>query len=163
MRACSSVIIARSLALALGLLVAGCASTRSTIETRRQERLAAYQAFSEEDRTAVDRGQLRVGMSEDAVYISWGKPAQVVESADASGQTITWLYEGQTSDDLLRWRQYPVPRPDGTVYFDRNLERDIYVRNYVAAELVFRGGRLQSWRTMPKPPSSTLFGAPGPF
>ncbi len=148
--------------IAAALLAGGCA-TPSTIESRRQERAGAYAQLSDDERVLVDQGQLKIGMNEDAVYIAWGKPAQVLQSADASGRTSTWLYYGQTSDDYLHWHYSPVKRPDGSTYLDRHLVRDVDVREYVAAELIFREGKLQSWRTLPKPPSNTYFGAPGLF
>jgi hypothetical protein len=144
------------------LVLAGCAAT-STVATRKEERAAAYAALGAEHQSAVDQGQLKVGMSEDAVYIAWGKPAQVLTSADPSGERTTWLYHGQTSDDYLHWRYVPVKRPDGSTYLDRHLDRGLDVREYVSAELVFRGGKLENWRTLPKPPSNTYFGPSGPF
>jgi hypothetical protein len=49
-----------------------------------------------------------------------------------------------------------VPGPNGA-YFTRRLDRDFSVREYVSAELVFRDGLLQSWRTLPKPGGNTYY------
>jgi outer membrane murein-binding lipoprotein Lpp len=157
---------AGAIALTAMLLLAGCASTAPTdpkqIAKRRTEKAAAYAALSSEHQVVVDQGQIRVGLPEDAVYISWGKPAQVLRSGDASGETITWLYEGTTTDDYLSWNYREVIRKDGTTYLDRFLDRDINVRTYVSAELLFRDGKLASWKMMPKPGSNTIL-APQPF
>jgi hypothetical protein len=139
------------------LAVVGCATAKSTLETRKAERAAQYAGLSAEHRTLVDQGQIKAGMSEDAVFIAWGQPAQVLRAGDASGETVTWLYHGQTSDDFLYWRFHPVIRPDGSTYLTRNLERDVNVRAYVSAELNFRNGQLESWRALPKPPSGTYY------
>jgi len=137
-----------------GLLVlAGCA-TKSTVETRRQERAAAYDALSPEHRQLVDGGQIGVGMNEDAVFIAWGQPAQVLQSEDAAGKVTTWLYQGTTTDEYVSWRYVEVPGPNGS-YLTRRMDRDFSTREYVSAELTFQKGRLQSWRTLAKPGANT--------
>lgn len=73
--------------LLIGLLLAGCAT--SSVESRRRERAAGHVALSSEMSTFVDQEQIRRGVNEDAVYIAWGKPAQIVQQEDANGlQTI---------------------------------------------------------------------------
>jgi hypothetical protein len=91
-----------------GLLGAGCASP-STVTTRKQERAAAYAALSAEHQALVDAGRVAVGMGEDAVYMAWGKPAQVLQSGDATGLRTTWLYHGNTTDTYQYWH-YSVQR-----------------------------------------------------
>lgn len=150
----------RWLGLALVLVAAGCA-TPSTVEARRQEKAAAYAALPAEVRAAVDEGRLKPGMNEEAVYIAWGKPAQVLRSGDASGERIIWLYHGTTSDSYLVWRYQTMLRPDGSMFLDRTLDRSLDVREYVAAELTFQGGGLKSWRTLAQPPTRTFFVTPG--
>lgn len=147
--------------LALLLAGIGC-TTPSTVATRRQEKASAYAALSAEMRAAVDEGRLKVGMSEEAVYIAWGKPAQVLRSGDATGESTLWLYHGTTSDNYLVWRYQTMLRPDGSTFLDRTLDRSLDVREYVAAELTFQDGRLKSWRTLAQPPARTIFVAPGP-
>lgn len=140
------------------LALAGCA-TKSTVETRKVERAASYAELGAEDRALVDQGQIRVGMTPDAVFIAWGKPAQVLESEDASGRTTTWLYQGNKTDEYLFWNYREYPRKDGTVYMERFLDRTYDFKSYVSAELVFQGGKLRSWRTLPRPADSTKFSA----
>jgi len=118
----------------------GCATT-STIESRKQERVAAYAALSPEFKSLVDGGQIRKGMSEDAVYIAWGRPAQILQQEDQSGAATIWLYEGGWMEETRYWygRRYP------------RLEHDYQPRSYVRAEIVFVDGRVVSWRTLPQP------------
>src|SRR5689334_18970243 len=73
--------------------VSGCAST-NTVKARKQERAGAYAALSPEMKTMVDQGQIKVGMPMDAVYISWGPPAQILQSENPAGASTTWLYNG---------------------------------------------------------------------
>lgn len=148
--------IASWILVAAGL---GC-TTPTTVATRRQEKAAAYAALSAELRAAVDEGRLKVGLSEAAVYIAWGKPAQVLHSGDAAGERTIWLYHGTTSDNHLVWRYQTMLRPDGSTFLDRTLDRSLNVREYVAAELTFQEGKLTAWRTLAQPPPRTIFVTP---
>jgi hypothetical protein len=153
------------IALPLLAALAGCSSPSATdpklIAKRRTERSAAYAALSDDHRSQVDSGQIKVGMNEDAVYIAWGVPAQVLRSGDSSGERTTWLFHSSTTDEYLFWRYREVPRKDGTVFLERFLDRDYNYRDYVSAELVFSGGQLQSWRMLPKPSGNTIY-SPAP-
>lgn len=151
-------LIFASALLAMLFATAGCA-TKPTVETRRQERSAAYEALSPEQKKLVDEGQIKVGMNEDTVYIAWGKPAQVLQSEDTNGHVTTWLYQGTTTDEYVGWRYVELAGPNGP-RFARRLDRDFNSRDYVSAELVFRDGQLQSWRTLAKPPGNTYYRSP---
>ncbi len=140
--------------LAMAIL-AGCA--RSTIESRREERFGAYTGLSDEHRRLVDAGEIRVGMSPDAVYIAWGKAAQVLRAGDQKGETTTWLYEGTAHDTIYGWRYYEFKRTDGTTELRRELDRDTNFKSYVSAELVFKNGSLERWKMLPRPSEKTYF------
>jgi len=146
--------------VSLLLVLSGCATTQPTVESRRAERAAAYGVLPPEHRKLVDEGQIKVGMNEDAVYIAWGQPAQVLQSEDASGQITTWLYQGTTTDEFVGWRFVEIPGPNGS-YLTRRVDRDFSVREYVSAELAFRDGKLLNWRTLAKPGGNTYY-TPGP-
>ncbi|MDX1952314.1 MAG: hypothetical protein SFY81_09010 [Verrucomicrobiota bacterium] len=132
--------------LFLGLV--GCAS--SSIETRRSEKISSYQTLSPQDQATVDSGQIRVGMSADAVYIAWGKPSEVLESEDASGHLTTWRYYGTWMQETRYWAYREVNRgPD--LALERYLISDYNPRDYVRSEIVFKEGKVISWRTLPRP------------
>ncbi|HTI70705.1 MAG TPA: hypothetical protein VMF06_12115 [Candidatus Limnocylindria bacterium] len=142
----------------LGVLITGCATSATdprNIAKRQQERAAAFQALSAEDQALVSKGQIRVGLSPDAVYIAWGQPAQTLQSEDNTGRSETWLYEDSTTDEYIYWNYREVRRPDGSAYFDRFPDRTYNFRDFVSAELVFKDGKLARWRTLPRPASST--------
>ena len=142
----SLVLLGLSAALCLG---SGCAT--STIESRREERIAAYENLSPEEQRLVDSGQIRIGMSADAVYIAWGAPAQVVERQDQEGHVTTWLYAGSYMEENRYWA-YRETRADGPdLYLERYLISDYTPRDYLRAEINFVGGRVASWRTLPRP------------
>jgi hypothetical protein len=134
--------------ICLSLLV-GCA-TSNTVEKRRTERATAYAALPAEQRTLVDNGQIRVGMSMDAVYIAWGKPAQVLESENERGAVTTWLYEGGWMQESRYW-DYRQVGTGPNLYLERYLINDYQPRTYVRAQLRFVGGKLKEWQTLPRP------------
>ncbi len=136
------------LLLCCGLL-AGCSS--STIESRKKERAAAYGALTAEEKELVDKGQIQTGMSLDGVYIAWGAPSQILKSQTGNtGVQTVWLYEGTTMEETRYWTFRQVPYR-GHVFLERYLDRDYDPRAYVSAEIVFVGGKVASWRTLPRP------------
>src|SRR5438477_9517775 len=81
----------RVLALAVSggaLIFAGC----STTETRINEHPEIFQSLSANDQALVSRGQIRTGMSQDAVWLAWGTSDQRVAGAMRGQQTETWIY-----------------------------------------------------------------------
>ena len=138
------------------LLAAGCASP-STVQTRRAERSVAYAALSGEQRALVDQGQIRVGMSEDAVYIAWGQPAQVLRRGDASGEVVTWLYTDTATDAYHYWTYHETSRRDGGAFLDRSFQTDYGFHDYVSASLEFSGGKLVAWRMLPRPAQNDTY------
>jgi hypothetical protein len=131
-----------------GLLLAGCAT--STVETRKQERPAAYAALPADQKQLVDQGKIRVGMAPEAVYIAWGPPSEVLEQETTQCHTIIWIYHGQWAQEYRYWVFREVPH-GGTVFLERVLETDYYPRSYIQAEIVFQKGAVASWRTLPRP------------
>lgn len=133
---------------AVAVMLTGCAT--STIESRRTERAGAYAAFTPEVREMVDQGRIKVGMTMDAVYISWGPPAQVLQSETSAGASTVWLYQGVWLEETRYWAHRWV----GTghrAYVEPYLTYDYQPRSYVSAEIVFVNGLVQQWRTLPQP------------
>ena len=131
-----------SFILLAGLLATGCATTGKTVESRKQERAAAYAALTPEFKSLVDTGQVRKGMNEDAVYIAWGKPAQVLQQENAQGRATVWLYEGGWLEETRYWT------PD---HRSSQLQHYYQPRAYVRAEIIFVEGKVSSWRQLPQP------------
>lgn len=137
-----------ALALLVCVALTGCAT--STIETRRQERRAAYEGLSPEVKTLVDKGQIKVGMSQDAVYISWGAPSEVLQSETPEGALTTWQFHGAWMQETRFWTYREVTK-DNATFLERYLERDYNPRDYVKAEITFMNGAVKQWRTLPRP------------
>src|SRR3981189_641555 len=70
------------------LILAGC----STTESRISEHPDIYQSLSPTDQALVSRGQIRVGMSQNAVWLAWGSPDQMSVGPMRGRQTETWIY-----------------------------------------------------------------------
>jgi hypothetical protein len=131
------------------ILVASCKT--STVESRKQERSMAYAALSSEYRSDVDAARIRIGMNADAVYMAWGKPAQILESENEStGRVTTWLYEGGWIEEQRYWAYRSVGKGD-RLAAERYLEREYYPRAYISAEITFVDGAVKQWRMLPKP------------
>ena len=122
------------------LCLAGCA-TQTTIQSRIQQRSAAYSSFSPDEKKMILEGRIRYGMDTNAVYIAWGKPDEILESGNQRGEFTTWVYRGAFLEETRYWvgRRYP------------HLEHDYEPRSYVRAEIVFANGKVQSWHTLPQP------------
>jgi hypothetical protein len=118
------------------LTLSGCAN--SSISSRKQERAAAYASLAPDLMNLVDRGQIKVGMTSDAVYIAWGPPSDIVQSESSSGASTVWLYNGGWMEENRYWSH-------------RSLIRDYQPRTYVRAEVVFVKGVVTQWRTLPQP------------
>lgn len=131
------------------LLVVGCKT--SSVESRKHERPAAYAALPPEMRADVDAGRIRVGMNSDAVYMAWGKPAQILESeTEATGHVTTWLYEGGWIEEQRYWA-YRTVGTGQRATAERYLEREYYPRAYISAEITFVNGAVKQWRMLPRP------------
>lgn len=121
------------------LLGTGCAT--STVESRRRERASSYATLPPELKSLVDSGQIRRGMMQDAVYIAWGKPSQILQQENQEGVVTIWLYHGGWLEETRYWTPY-----------SRGPISDYQPRAYVSAEITFMAGVVSSWRTLPKPP-----------
>lgn len=133
----------------LGLAAAvlcGCAT--ATVESRKQEKYGAYSELSPEMREAVDKGQIKIGMSMDAVYIAWGKPSRVLTGESSGGTAVTWLYYGTTMQEHRYWGYRYGYGGRGYRYYGPRMEVDYSPVNYTRAEVIFEGGVVKSWRTM---------------
>lgn len=137
------------LILLLALLATGCAT--STIEKRREERASTYTALTPEQRALVDQGQIKVGMTADAVYIAWGKPSQIATGQTSDGKNITtWVYHGTTWQEYRYWNYHYYPH-GRYAYPTPTLDYDYIPRSYVAAEVVFENGVVKSWKNLTQP------------
>ena len=129
-------------------VLTGC--TTSTVEKRKQERYGAYSALAPEMRSRVDAGQIKVGMTEDAVYIALGKPDQILQEETQAGATTRWHYLGAHLEEH-RYSNYHPYRGRRHSLLEPSYNMEYYSRPYVRSEVVFRSGIVAEWRTFPTP------------
>jgi hypothetical protein len=80
---------ASTLGLATGVLIlTGC----TTPQTRISEHPDLYQTLSHRDQALVGQGQIRIGMSQIAVWLAWGLPDRKIVGNMGGGPTETWIY-----------------------------------------------------------------------
>jgi hypothetical protein len=80
---------ALTFAIAAGaLLLTSC----STIESRISENPEIYRNLSSRDQALVNQGQIRYGMSRNAVWLAWGSPDLKVIGNMRGHSTETWIY-----------------------------------------------------------------------
>jgi hypothetical protein len=70
------------------LLLAACSSPESRIAEHRD----LYNSLSPGDQQLVANGQIRTGMSQNAVWLAWGSPEQKAAGAMRGQMTETWIY-----------------------------------------------------------------------
>ena len=129
-------------------LFVGCAT--SDVDSRKKERYAAYSNLTPERKALVDDGQIKVGMSEDAVYIAWGKPDEVLQRENQSGRITTWIYHGVYLDEHRYWRRHTIRYGNKTTHTPY-LAREYQPRSYVSAKVDFADTKVTNWETLPRP------------
>lgn len=148
---CSRVAFSGLLIILSALFVGGCA-TRSTIDSRKQERYGVYSQLTPEMRASVDQGQIKVGMPMDAVYIAWGKPSQMISGESSQGKLVTWIYAGSYLQSYHYWGHRGGYYGGRRGYWSSpTLQTDYVPQNYVSAEVIFIDGVVREWRTLPHP------------
>jgi hypothetical protein len=80
---------ALTFAIAAGSLVL---TSCSTIESRISEHPEIYRNLSSRDQALVNQGQIRYGMSRNAVWLAWGSPDFKVIGNMRGHSTETWIY-----------------------------------------------------------------------
>ncbi len=82
---------------ASALILASC----STTETRISRHPEIYQTLSSSDQALVSQGQIRAGMSQNAVWLAWGSPDRKIVGNMRGRPTETWIY--------INYTTYPYP------------------------------------------------------
>ena len=76
-------------ALLITLVLCSC---QTGPQARIEQNPAIYNRLSASDKELVARGDIRKGMSKDAVYLSWGPPGMVREGSSGSSSSEAWAY-----------------------------------------------------------------------
>src|SRR5438270_13235212 len=73
---------------ATALLFTSCGTTGQRISQHPE----IYQRLSPRDQALVSQGQIRPGMTMDAVWLAWGTPEQKIPCYGRARPTETWVY-----------------------------------------------------------------------
>jgi hypothetical protein len=125
-----------SRALTLGIaasavILTGC----STTESRISEHPEIFQTLSPNDQALVSRGQIRAGMSQNAVWLAWGAPEQKAVGNMRGRGTETWIYMNTTTYPYYRGYGYPY----GPYGYGYGFARVGVVRTHRHSRFVFFG------------------------
>lgn len=81
--------VALTFGIAVGIMtLTSCATT----EARISQHPEMYQRLSPSDQALVSQGQMRQGMTMDAVWLAWGTPDQRIPDNMRVRPTETWVY-----------------------------------------------------------------------
>jgi hypothetical protein len=89
-------IISKTLWLSL-TAVGLCLTSCETLENRISQNPDMFNSLSPRDQALVRQGQIRSGMSTNAVWLAWGAPEQKVAGEMRGRQTETWIYLAGTT------------------------------------------------------------------
>lgn len=80
-------------ALTFGVALSALITTScETTENRISKNPEIYQRLSANDQAVVSRGQIRPGMSQNAVWLAWGSPERKITGNMRGHATETWIY-----------------------------------------------------------------------
>jgi hypothetical protein len=124
---------------AAALLFTSCGTTGQRISQHPE----IYQRLSPKDQTLVSQGQIRTGMTMDAVWLAWGTPEQKIPGYGHGRPTETWVY--------LR---YDTPPSYGGPYYYGPFDWSYIPPKfpYPSKGVTFSNGRVVFFRHLPSPP-----------
>ncbi|MGE5207927.1 MAG: hypothetical protein ACM3KL_01210 [Alphaproteobacteria bacterium] len=127
-------------AAAVAIILAGCATTPQERITQNPQ---IYQHLSARDQALVSQGQIRAGMTMDAVWLAWGAPDQTIPDNMGDRPTETWLY--------LR---YQTPPSYGAPYYYGPFDWSYIPPKfpYASKGATFANGKVVFFQYVPPPP-----------
>ena len=136
----------KSAPLAAALLLSfGCAT--DSLEDRRHEKWMEYGALPQDQREMVAQGQIRAGMSQDAVEIAWGLPTSSKDGETDAGQVTFWRYDGRKKKKQA-WT-FVESRRAGQAMLERRPAIKGDRTPAMGVEVEILRGRVLRWRTWP--------------
>lgn len=126
------------------LLFASCAPV--TPDARINANPTLYGKLSEKEKALVREGRIEKGMSPEAVFLAWGKPAREYEGHERGKSTMRWDYEGATPVYGSGWGGYYGYGPYGMrPYYGYAMGPEITYVPYRRASVWFENRRVTSW------------------
>ncbi len=127
------------LVTAAALIFGGCGTTGARVSQHPE----IYQSLTPTDQALVSQGQIRTGMTMDAVWLAWGTPEQKIPGNVRGRTTETWVY--------LR---YNTPPSYGGPYYYGPFDWSYIPPKfpYPSKGVTFSNGRVVFFRHLPSPP-----------
>ena len=122
------------------LLLTSCGTTGQRISQHPE----IYQRLSPQDQASVSQGQIRLGMTMDAVWLAWGIPEQKIPGYERGHPTETWVYLRYETPPSLR-RAVPLRAVRLVCTFRRSSPTP-------SKGVTFSNGRVVFFRHLPSPP-----------
>lgn len=128
-----------AMGIAACLMLCNCTQT---LQDRIERNPVLYSALSGPQKQAVKQGRLLEGMSQDAVYLSWGRPSAIKDITRGGINYEKWRYT----------RHMPIVHQDIHIGFDYGYYGPFYEFGptiehipYTAAVVEFSNGKVSSW------------------
>lgn len=123
----------------------------STVESRIEEKPAAFAAADPATQEKIRKNVVEVGFSTDLVYIALGKPDEERRSRRTDGEELTWIYKTYEQDYAgtvhTGYRRYVVidPRSGRPVVYIEPVYTDVY-RQHADEHLriIFHDGKVSA-------------------
>ena len=144
MRGSKKQVVLAGLALVIALGFSGCQSSRAS--QRKREHASEYAALGGEDKASVDRGQLRVGMTTNAVVLAWGQPTTISTISTPNGPFVFWEYYRKrvvTQDPQVMVPRSPTPVPQSLAIPGASPRTKVF--EYLDRSAVFHDEKLVNW------------------
>ena len=129
------------------LLLGAC----STVESRIEEKPAAFAAADPATQEKIRKNVVEVGFSPDLVYIALGKPDEERTSRRRGGEDMTWIYKSYEQEYAgtvpSGYRRYVVidPRTQRPVVYIEPVYTDIYRQHAdERIRVIFKDGKVSA-------------------
>lgn len=80
--------------LCLLAVLSGC----STVSSRISEKSAFFNTLDAQTQERLKRSAVKIGDTQDMVYIAFGRPDRIKETATAKEHSLTWIYNAYRSE-----------------------------------------------------------------
>ncbi|HSH92621.1 MAG TPA: hypothetical protein VK968_00580 [Roseimicrobium sp.] len=131
------------------LLTAGLLGGCNTFEKRAEQKAGVFAALSPETQERLKNESIRVGDTEDMVFIAFGKPDETKTATTAGGATTTWIYnrywqeyQGEAYGGFRR-QVIRDPKTGATSVYLEPVSRPVYeTRRQQVLRVRFEGGKV---------------------
>ncbi len=122
----------------------------ATPASRIEQNPLLFASLPEADRVLVQQGQIRTGMSPNAVFLAWGYPNTQPFLGEKGGKRIErWVYTRPEPVMVTPGWDEPCWGTDGLLHYHGHMGMDTAYVPRNTAEVVFEDGKVVSWESRP--------------